>query len=40
MPRVATKKTDPKVTTSKKKPDYERELATLLQILGNENQIF
>lgn len=39
MPRVATKKPDPKVTTSKKKPDYERELATLFQILGNENQI-
>ncbi len=39
MPRVATKKTEAKVTTSKKKPDYERELATLFQILGNENQI-
>ena len=39
MPRVATKKTEAKVTTSKKKPDYDRELATLFQILGNENQI-
>lgn len=39
MPETATKKRIRATKTRAKKPDYERELATLFQILENENQI-